>query len=139
MKTLRIENGAHEKLTSLVGELTAQSGRMQTYADAIMELLESSVVLPKDLLNKVSEVVEKKKSFGYTTREDFIRDAVRRRLDEIHKDFEYVPIPKEDYEALKEALEETEAPYRSVTDYFKKHIDEMLDKYEEWKRQEEKS
>jgi len=136
MKTLRIPDEAHEKLTSLVGELTAQSGKMQKYADAIAQLLDSSIILPKDLLIEVSNVIEEGKVVGYTTREDFIRDAIRRRLDQIYGDFEYVIIRKEDYENLNKAIEETQAPYRNAEDYIREHINEMLAKYEAWKQKE---
>ena len=138
MKTLRINDGTHEKLTSLVGELTAQSGRMQTYADAILELLESSVLLPKDLLAEVSCAIQEGKAVGYTTREDFIRDAVRRRLDEIRGEYEYIVIPKKDYEALERAFDESGAPYRNVADFISTVIDDSLAKYEDWKKERER-
>jgi hypothetical protein len=35
MKTLRISDDAHGKLTATVGTLMAQTGKMQTYQDAI--------------------------------------------------------------------------------------------------------
>ena len=138
MKTLRISDGTHEKLTSLVGELTAQSGRMQTYADAILELLESSVLLPKDLLDEVSCAIQEGKAVGYTTREDFIRDAVRRRLDGIRGEYEYIVIPKKDYEALERAFGESGAPYRNVADFISTVIDDSLAKYEDWKKERER-
>jgi len=138
MKTLRINDDTHEKLTSLVGELTAQSGRMQTYADAILELLESSVLLPKDLLAEVSGAIQEGKAVGYTTREDFIRDAVRRRLDEIRGEYEYIIIPKKDYEALERAFDESEAPYRNIADFISTVIDNTLAKYEDWKKERER-
>lgn len=137
MKTLRISDDTHEKLTSLVGELTAQSGRMQTYADAILELLESSVLLPKDLLAEVSCAIREGEAVGYTTREDFIRDAVRRRLDEIRGEYEYIVIPRKDYEALERAFDESGAPYRNVADFISTVIDDTLAKYEDWKRERE--
>ena len=35
MKTLKISDEAHRKLTGTVGTLMAQTGKMQTYQDAI--------------------------------------------------------------------------------------------------------
>jgi len=51
MKTLRISDDAHQKLTGLLGEITAQTMKMQTYTDAIENLLSQSVTLPPELLN----------------------------------------------------------------------------------------
>ena len=42
MKTLKISDDAHSKLTSLLGELTAETSKMQTYQDAINALLNES-------------------------------------------------------------------------------------------------
>jgi len=39
MKTLRISDETHGKLTATVGTLMAQTGKMQTYQDAIEALL----------------------------------------------------------------------------------------------------
>ena len=35
MKTIKISDGAHKKLTATLGTLMAQTGKMQTYQDAI--------------------------------------------------------------------------------------------------------
>lgn len=47
MKTLRISDQAHAKLTSVVGRLMAETGRTKTYSDAIEAILNKSVVLPR--------------------------------------------------------------------------------------------
>jgi len=135
MKTIRIQEEVHERLTTLVGELTAQSGRMQTYADALTNLLETSIILPEDLLAEISDVIKKKRTLGYTTAIDFVRDAVRRRLEEIKSEEFYVnvPIPQEEYELLNKALEETDAPYKNADDYIREHIHKKLEEYEEFK------
>ena len=39
MKTLRISDETHAKLTRVVGQLTAVTGKIRTYEDAINELL----------------------------------------------------------------------------------------------------
>lgn len=135
MKTLRIEDDTHEKLTSLVGELTAQSGKMQTYADAITKMLETSIILPENLLKEVSQAIREGKIVGYTTPADFVRDAVRRRLEDVQEEEFYVdvPIPREEYNLLNKAIEETGAPYKSADDYIREHINMKLEEYEQFK------
>ena len=39
MKTLKISDETHAKLTQIVGQLTAAAGKIKTYEDAINELL----------------------------------------------------------------------------------------------------
>jgi len=80
MKTLRISDDVHQKLTALLGELTAQTMKMQTYTDAVESLLSQSVILPPELLAQAESFIEENKHLGYTTREEFVRDAVRWRL-----------------------------------------------------------
>ncbi|MFQ6095785.1 MAG: ribbon-helix-helix domain-containing protein [Candidatus Bathyarchaeia archaeon] len=139
MKTLRVEDETHEKLTSLVGELTAQSGKMQTYADAITKMLETSIILPENLMKEISKAFEEGKLIGYTTTTDFVRDAVRRRLEEIKGEVFYVniPIPKEEYELLNKAIEETEASYKNADDYIREHVHRKLEEYEKFRAERE--
>jgi hypothetical protein len=59
MKTLRVSDDVHQKLTALLGELMAQTSKMQTYQDAIEAMLHQSVILPPELLREVEEFVEK--------------------------------------------------------------------------------
>ena len=136
--TLKIYKDAHKRLTVLLGELTAQSGKMLTYADALRIILQSSVTLPKELLNKVDEIIKERKDLGYTTREDFVRDAVRRRLEQLAGEFEYVIVPREDYEKLEEAINEMNAPFRNAADFVRKQIEEIIEKYEELKKTKQK-
>ena len=80
MKTLRISDDIHRKLTATVGTLMAQTGKMQTYQDAIEAMLTRSVILPTELLAEIENFIEENKRLGFTTREEFIRDAARWRL-----------------------------------------------------------
>jgi len=139
MKTLRIEDDTHQKLTSLVGELTAQSGKMQTYADAITSVLETSIILPENLIEEITQAIKEGKIVGYTTTTEFVRDAVRRRLEETKGEEFYVsvPIPREEYDLLNEVIEETEAPYKSADDYIREHIHRKLEEYERFKAERE--
>jgi len=104
MKTLRISDDIHGKLTATVGTLMAQTGKMQTYQDAIEAMLTRSVILPTELLAEIENFIETNKHLGYTTREEFIRDSARWRLKFLKKECEYVEIPKEKYGRLNEAV-----------------------------------
>jgi metal-responsive CopG/Arc/MetJ family transcriptional regulator len=136
MKTLKISDDVHQKLTSLLGELMAQTSKMQTYQDAIEAMLSRSVILPPELLEDIESFMEKNKHLGFTTREEFIRDAARWRLKFLREDFEYLEIPREKYERLEAAVKEMNTPYRSAADFINNQIDEVLEKYD--KLQEEK-
>ena len=43
MKAIKISDDIHSKLTGLLGELTAETNKMQTYQDAINALLSSQL------------------------------------------------------------------------------------------------
>jgi hypothetical protein len=137
MKTLRISDDAHQRLTALIGELTAQTMKMQTYTDAIESLLSQSVILPPELLAQIENFMEENRRLGYMTREEFIRDAVRWRLRFLKEEYEYLEIPREDYEKLQQAIREMEMPFLSVGDFVEQQIKSLLEKYAEWMRQRE--
>jgi hypothetical protein len=137
MKTLRVSDDAHQKLTALLGELTAQTMKMQTYTDAIESLLSQSVILPPELLAKVEGFMEENRHLGYTTREEFVRDSVRWRLRFLKGEYEYVEIPKEEHERLQQAIKDMEVPFLSVSDFLDQQIKSLLEKYAEWTMQRE--
>jgi len=137
MKTLRISDVSHRKLTATVGTLMAQTGKMQTYQDAIEATLNQSVILPPDLLAEIESFIEKNKYLGFTTREEFICDATRWRLKFLKEDFEYVEIPREKYERLKAAVKEMNTPYRSASDFIHSQVEEVLEKYGKWLEEKE--
>jgi Arc/MetJ-type ribon-helix-helix transcriptional regulator len=134
MKTLKISEDIHQKLTTLLGELMAQTSKMQTYQDAINALINESIVLPQELLAQIQNFVEENKQLGFTTREEFVRDAIRFRLAMLNQENEYVEIPKEEYEQLNEAAREMNTAYRDAEDFVQAQVKEALDKYEEWKQ-----
>ena len=138
MKTLRISNDAHQKLTALLGEITAQTMKMQTYTDAIENLLSQSVILPPELLTEIEGFVDENKHLGYTTREEFIRDAIRFRLRFLKEQYEYVEISKEDYEKLQQAINDMDTSFHSVNDFIDQQIRDLLEKHEAWTKQREK-
>jgi len=80
LKTLKISDEAHAKLTSVVGRLMAETGKMKTYSDAIEAMLSKSVVLSPELLDKIDVFIRENIQSGYATKEEFIQDAVRFRL-----------------------------------------------------------
>jgi hypothetical protein len=120
-------------MTATVGTLMAQTGKMQTYQDAIDAMLTRSVILPRELLAEIENFIETNKHLGFITREEFIRDTARWRLKFLREESEYVEIPRDKYERLEAAVKEMNTPYHSASDFVHTQIDEVLERYEEWK------
>jgi hypothetical protein len=137
MKTLRISDDAHQKLTALLGEITAQTMKMQTYTDAIESLLSQSVILPPELLNETQIFIEENKQLGYTTREEFIRDAIRYRLRFLRDQYEYIEIPMEEYEKLQQAIHDMDTGFLSVDDFIDQQVRNLLERHQAWAKQKE--
>jgi len=138
MKTLRISDDIHRKLTALLGELMAQTSKMQTYQDAVEALLKQSVLLPPELLAEIENFTETNKHLGYTTREEFIRDAARWRLRFLREDSEYIEVPREKYERLEAAVKDMNTPYHGAYDFVHKRIEEALEQYDRWLEERER-
>ena len=68
---------------------------MQTYQDAINALLQQSVILPPEVIAKVINFIEENKDVGFTNKEDFVRDAIRYRLERLKNDNEFVEVSRE--------------------------------------------
>jgi len=134
VKTVKLQEEIHEKLTTLVGELTAESGKLQTYADVLNKLLKTSIILPDDLVSEIAKTIDNHRAVGYTTVTDFVRDAVRRRLEELKTEEFYVnvPIPREEYHLLNQAMEETGAEYKNADEYIRQHIREKTEEYQQY-------
>ena len=128
MKTLRITDDVHQKLTALLGELTAQTSRMQTYTDAVEALLQQSVVLPPELLAQIAGFIDKNKHLGYTSKEEFIRDAARWRLRFLTGTYEYLEVQKEKYEKAEEVIKEMSLPFLGAADFVDKQLENLLEK-----------
>jgi len=92
----------------------AQTGKMQTYQDAIEAMLTRLVILSTELLAEIENFIEENKQLGFTTREEFIRDAARWRLKFLTEESEYVEISRDKYERLEAAVKEMSTPYGSV-------------------------
>jgi hypothetical protein len=80
LKTLKISDEAHAKLTSVVGRLMAETGKMKTYSDAVEAILSKSVMLSPELLDEVESFIKENAQLGYTTKEEFIQDTTRCRM-----------------------------------------------------------
>ncbi|MEM3766082.1 MAG: ribbon-helix-helix domain-containing protein [Candidatus Bathyarchaeia archaeon] len=132
MKTLKISDDIHQKLTALLGELTAQTMKMQTYQDAIEALLTQSVIVPPELLREVEEFITKNKHKGYTRKEEFIRQAIRFFLKWESEEYEYIEIPRQKYNKLNQAVKDMNMPYYNATEFIEDQIDKALRQYEEY-------
>jgi len=85
MKAIKISDQTHIELTKIAGQLTAESGIFKTYGDAVEALLHKSVVMPPEILQEVEDFIEKNKQFGYSTKEEFIREAARWLMDSLKR------------------------------------------------------
>ena len=135
MKAIKISDDIHSKLTGLLGELTAETNKMQTYQDAINALMEQSVILPSEVIARVENFIEENKDTGFTNKEDFVRDAIRYRLERLKNDNEFLEVSREQYDELDEALKEMGSPFRSPEQFIHSQISEVLYKYDEFKRE----
>jgi hypothetical protein len=75
LKTIRVSETVHNKLTRLPGETMAKTGKPQTYNDIIGILTDQAVIISAELLEKIDMIVSSKQ-LGYKTREKFIEAAV---------------------------------------------------------------
>lgn len=130
MKTLRISDDAHQKLTAMLGEITAQTMKMQTYTDAIENLLSTSVNLPPELLNETQNFIETNRKLGYTSREEFIRDAIRTQFRFSKDEYKYIEIQKSEYERLQQAIKEMNTGFLSADDFINSQIRILLEKHD---------
>ena len=137
MKTLKISDDVHQKLTGMLEELTSQTLKLQTYQDALEAMLNQSVILPQDLLAQVEKFVQEKKGLGFTTKEDFLRDAARFRLRYLSGEYEHAEVLKEKYEKSELAIKEMGIPFLGVADFIDKQLETLLEKYAEWQEQKE--
>jgi hypothetical protein len=83
VKTLKISDELHAELTAVLGQLTAKSGQIKTYEDAVEALLHQSVVMPPELVQEIEVFVSKNKQLGYSTKEEFLRGAARWLMEQL--------------------------------------------------------
>ena len=108
-----------------------------SFTDAIESLLSQSVILPPELLNEIQGFIEENKQLGYTTREEFIRDAIRYRLRFLRDQYEYIEIPMEKYEKLQQAIRDMDTGFLSVDDFIDQQVRNLLEKHAAWTKQKE--
>jgi hypothetical protein len=120
-------------LTAFLGELVAQTAKMQTYQDAIDAMLHQSAILPHDLLLQIDDFIEKNKDLGYTTKEDFLRDAARWMMRYLSREYEHIEVLREKYELGEKIIKETNMPFMGVADFLEQQLDTLIKNYEEWK------
>jgi metal-responsive CopG/Arc/MetJ family transcriptional regulator len=114
----------------MLGEITAQTMKMQTYTDAIENLLSTSVNLPPQLLNETQTFIETNRNLGYTSREEFIRDAIRTQLRFAKDDNTIIEVPKNEYERLQQAIKDLDTGYLSADDFINHQIHSLLEKHD---------
>ena len=134
MKAIKISDDIHSKLTGLLGELTAETNKMQTYQDAINALMEQSVILPSEVIARVENFIEENKDRGFTNKEDFVRDAIRYRIERLKNDNECIEVSREQYDELDEALKEMGTIFHSPEQFIRSQIADVLYKYDEYKK-----
>ena len=129
MRTIKITDETHRKLTVTLGMLMAETRRLQTYDSAITALLTRSIKLPKETIMEVEEFINENKHLGYTTKEEFIKEAVRFKLKMLKDEYEYIEIPSEKYEKLNEAIKSMKTPYYNAVRFINGQINEILNRY----------
>ncbi len=84
MKAIKVSDDVHAWLTGRLGLLIAKSGKQKTYDDALRALMNQAMLLPEEMVSHIREVVAEK-DLGYTSPEEFVKDAVRDKLATINK------------------------------------------------------
>jgi metal-responsive CopG/Arc/MetJ family transcriptional regulator len=100
-------------------------------------MLNQSLKLPSELLAEIENFIKENKQLGFTTKEEFIRDAARWQLTFLREESEYVEIPREKYERLDAAVKEMNTPYRGAEGFINIQIEEVLEKYNRWLEEKE--
>jgi hypothetical protein len=91
MKTLKVSDQTHGELTRVAGQLTAESGKIKAYEEAIEALLHRSTLLPPELLHEIEILLETNKQAGYVTKEEFLKEAARSSMEQFNKKHKVAP------------------------------------------------
>lgn len=78
--------------------------------------------LPPEMLKHIQEFVIADKQLEYASKEEFISDAVQRRLRILSGDYKLVRLPKQKYEELESAIREMNMPFPNATEFIRKQI-----------------
>ena len=90
-----------------------------------------------ELLAQIENFIDRNRHLGYTTREEFIKDAARWRLRFLTGTCEYVEVQKEKYEKAELAIREMNLPFLGAADFIDKQLETLLEKHGEWQQQKE--
>jgi len=55
-------------------------------------------MLPPELLTQIQGFIEENKQLGFTTKEELIRDAIRFRPTWLKGEYQFIEVPKEEYD-----------------------------------------
>ena len=111
MKTLKISDQLHTELTSIVGQLISESGKIKTYENANEAPLHRSIVLPAEFMLEVEDFLETNKQFGYSTKEEFVREAARLLMDSLKRKHKEDPVLNQ----LRNEAAQTSRPFDSAS------------------------
>jgi len=75
----------------------------------------------------------------YTTKEEFVRDAIRFRLTWLKGDNQCLEIHRDQFEKINEALEEMDMLFHTAEQFINSQINEIIEKCEEYKRTKDDS
>ena len=101
--------------------------------------MEAEELLTGRLGGNALTIGHENKHLGYTTKEEFFRDAARWRLKSLSDEYEYVEVRKDVYDKLEYAIKEMDLPFLGVSDFIDEQIKSASEKYAEWKEQTEEN
>lgn len=131
-KTIRVTDGTSEKLTFLVGNVTAEKLAKQTYSDAIKYLMDHHILFPSELISRIEESI-KNKQLSYRSKEEFLYDAARKALKLYSENIVCVYMPRGKFEKVKAAIEDLGLPYTDVDEFLEEQLNKLLEQYDQYK------
>jgi len=138
VKTVRVSDKVSDKLTVVVGQVTAEKLARQTYSDAIKYLLDRHVVFPSEMISYVEELINNKQ-LGYSSKEEFFYEAARWRLKSYDENIEIIEVPKDLYDQVETAINQMNLPYTSVSDFVEEQMKKLHEQHDQWKEQMEEA
>jgi hypothetical protein len=76
-------------------------------------------MLPPEVIIQTENFIEENKQLGFTTKEEFVRDAIRYRLERLKNDNECTEVSREQYNELDEALKRMGTIYRTSEQFLR--------------------
>jgi Arc/MetJ-type ribon-helix-helix transcriptional regulator len=138
LKTVRVPEKSSEQYTVLVGRETAEKLEKQTYSDAIKYLLGHHIVFPSELISHIEELI-KNNELGYSSKEEFLFEAVRQLLKYYCEDIESIKVHRHLYEKAKTSIEDLDLPFISVDDFVEEQLKKLHEQHDQWKEQKEEN